>query len=104
MTGRQEGKTRKVKPVNYMKSSWHNSSSKALRIIDFDSDAFDITSNNCASKTSAPYLSYLYEAVTIEIVVLNGVGRKSKVDPDRIYLMTLACYWPQPSRRLVTSF
>jgi hypothetical protein len=48
------------------------------RIIDFDADAFDVPTDNCASKTSTPFLSDLYEAVAIENAVLAGV-RKSKV-------------------------
>jgi hypothetical protein len=48
------------------------------RIIDFDADAFDIATGNCASRTSTPFLSDLYEAVAIENAVLAGDG-KSKV-------------------------
>jgi hypothetical protein len=50
----------------------------SARIVNFDADAFDVATDNCASKTSTPYLSDLYESVTIENAVLNGVG-KSKV-------------------------
>jgi hypothetical protein len=48
------------------------------RIIDFDADAFDVATDNCAIKTSTPFLSDLYEVVANKEAVLAGVG-KSKV-------------------------
>jgi hypothetical protein len=50
----------------------------SAQIVDFDADAFDIATDNCASKTSTPFFSDLYEAVPINNAVLAGVG-KSKV-------------------------
>jgi hypothetical protein len=50
----------------------------SARVIDFDADAFDVATDNWASKTSTSFLSDLYEEVTIKKAVLNGTG-KSKV-------------------------
>jgi hypothetical protein len=59
----------------FMAELEHKSSA---RVIDFDADAFDVATDNCASKTSTPFLSDLYEAIPIDNAMLNGVG-KSKV-------------------------
>jgi hypothetical protein len=62
----------------------------SARVVDFDADAFDIATDNCASKTSTPFFSDLYEAVPIDNAVLAGVG-KSKVThivPNTSTLMT----------------
>ena len=45
------------------------------RVIDFYTNAFDVATDNCASKTSTPFFFDLYyEAVPINNAVLNGVG------------------------------
>jgi Ca2+/Na+ antiporter len=49
----------------------------SARIVDFDADAFDIATDNCASKTSTPYLSDLYESTPIENAALSGGGKST---------------------------
>jgi hypothetical protein len=64
---------RKVRQANDVFMANLEQTSSAT-VIDFDVDAFDVATDNCASKTSTPYFSDLYEAVPVDNAVLNGVG------------------------------
>jgi hypothetical protein len=44
------------------------------RVIDFDADAFDMATDNCASKTCTPHLSDLYDFRSVDNATLTGVG------------------------------
>jgi hypothetical protein len=49
----------------------------SARVFNFDADAFDIASGNCASKTSTPYLSDLFESIPIENAALDEVSKST---------------------------
>jgi hypothetical protein len=49
----------------------------SARIVNFDADAFNIATGTCASKTSTPYLSDLYESTPIKNAALSGVGKSA---------------------------
>ncbi len=44
------------------------------RIVDFEADAFDMATNDCASRTWTPFLIYLYEFESVDNATLTGVG------------------------------
>jgi hypothetical protein len=48
------------------------------RVVDFDADAFDMATDNCASITCTPFASDLYEIHEVTNTSLSGVG-KSKI-------------------------
>jgi hypothetical protein len=44
------------------------------RIVHFEADSFDMATDNCASRTCTPFLTYLYEFESVDNATLTGVG------------------------------
>jgi hypothetical protein len=44
------------------------------RVVNFEADAFDMATDNCASRTCTPYFSDLYEVESVDNATLTGVG------------------------------
>jgi hypothetical protein len=43
-------------------------------VVDFEADAFDMATDNCASKTCTAFLTDLYEVEPVDNSTLTGVG------------------------------
>jgi hypothetical protein len=43
-------------------------------VVDFEADAFNMATNNCASKTCTPFLADLYKVESVDNAALTGVG------------------------------